>query len=168
MATNTETAEKRTAVEYLNFGKKTIARVSWECWSFRIVGPFQVEVTNESYGYLKDDHQYIVTVEERDGVVVPAECECKADLYHEEYACKHRVSLATIGGPVVLEAAAEFLPKETSANPTTETVTGAELLKSDGGVPATEAEPDTCLNGQEGCPGPDGDDLPCFACYEGE
>jgi hypothetical protein len=25
---------------------------------------------------------------------------------------------------------------------------------------------DTCPNGEEWCPGPDGEDLPCFDCFE--
>lgn len=50
METNDSAAEKDTgtAVEQLSFGKKTAKRVSWEAWSFRIVGPHQVEVCNES------------------------------------------------------------------------------------------------------------------------
>lgn len=112
MATIDKSAEKRTgtATEQLNFGPKTARRVAWESWSFRIVGPRQVEVTNESYGYLKADHQYTVTVEETDGLAFPAECECKADQYSEEYACKHRVAVAAVGGPTVLNAAARFSP----------------------------------------------------------
>jgi hypothetical protein len=27
-------------------------------------------------------------------------------------------------------------------------------------------EADTCPNGDEWCDGPDGDDLPCFACFD--
>ena len=118
MATIDKSAEKRTgtALEQLNFGKKTARRVAWESWSFQIVGPRQVEVTNESYGYLKADHRYTVTVEEIDGLAFPAKCECKADQYSEEYACKHRVAVAAVGGPTVLNAAARFSP-----HPETET-----------------------------------------------
>lgn len=98
--------------------------VSEIAWSFRSVGPLQVEVVNESYGYLKDEHTYTVAVEERDGIVVPGECECPADRYHEEYGCKHKGALATVGGTVggtvVLNAARAFpLESEVRAKPVT-------------------------------------------------
>jgi hypothetical protein len=43
------------------------------------------------------------------------------------------------------------------------------MLQTDGGTVAVEApaeEPDTCPNGEEWCPGPDADELPCFECFE--
>jgi hypothetical protein len=144
MQANDTTAEKRTAVEHLNFGAKTTKRVTWEAWEFTVVGPHQVEVTNASYGFLKDDHSYTVGVEEHDEVTVPVECGCPADRHREDYACKHRVALATVGGPTVMDAALD-----------------AEAL-ADGGA-ATE----TCPNGDPTCPGPDADadTMPYFACY---
>lgn len=30
------------------------------------------------------------------------------------------------------------------------------------------AEEDTCPNGEEWCDGPNGDDLPCFGCFDPE
>lgn len=128
-----ETNSKKSAVQCLNFGAKTARRVTWESWEFTIVGPNQVRVTNASYGFLKDDHSYVVTVEERDGVVVPAACDCPADEHIEEVDCKHKVALATVGGPTVLR-----------------TATKAEAV---------------CPNGDTQCGGPEGDDLPCFACF---
>lgn len=108
MTTNAKTAKKRTAVEYLSFGAKTAKRVTWEAWEFTVVGPHLVEVTNASYGFEKDDHTYTVGVEECDGLAVPAECDCPADMYHEDYDCKHKVALAAIGGTTVLNVAAAF------------------------------------------------------------
>jgi hypothetical protein len=126
MATNTKTAEKRTAVDYLNFGEKTAKRVEWEAFEFTIVGPHLVEVTNASYGFLKDDHSYTVGVEMRDGRAVPAECDCPADQYNEQYHCKHQVSLAVVGGEPVLTASTQYEPSSTT--PLTESETLADKL----------------------------------------
>ncbi|WP_246986358.1 hypothetical protein [Halorientalis marina] len=147
MATNTETAEKRidNAVEHLNFGKKTSLRVTWEAWEFTIVGPHQVEVTNASYGFLKDDHSYVVGVGERDGVVVPVECGCPADRYNENYDCKHKVALATVGGPTVLNAAVNY-ESPSDYDDTPEATTAADKLRADGGCEC------------------DSDDFPCWEC----
>jgi hypothetical protein len=164
MQTNDSAEEKRTAVEYLSFGKKTAKRVSWESWEFTIVDPYLVQVTNASYGYLKDDHSYTVGVEVRDGVAVPAECECPADMYHEEYDCKHKVSLAAIGGPTVLNAAVAFSP-HTTPSKEAESETIADRLKPDGGSLKADTEPETCPNGNDRCDGPDSDGLPCWPCY---
>lgn len=113
--------------------------------------------------------------EERVGVVVPAECACPAGRYREEYDCKHKVALATVGGPVVLKAARDFhATSDSEATP--EPATLADKLATDGGTkgvatdtperPRSNTEP--CPNGEEWCPGPDADDLPCFACYQPE
>ncbi|WP_218962307.1 SWIM zinc finger family protein [Halorubrum persicum] len=170
MRQNTSASEKR-IVEQLDFGPKTAKRVAWETWELTVVGPYQVEVTNASYGFEKDDHAYVVGVDERDGVPVPAECECPADV-HRERDCKHKVALATVGGPVVLNAALAF---ENDAAPSSDglpdsATTGADALKTDGGIAAVASQSDesadTCPNGDERCPGPDGDDLPCFDCFE--
>jgi hypothetical protein len=141
MATTQANRQKRTAVEHLRFGAKTAKRVTWEDWEFTVAGPHLVRVTNASYGYLKDEHAYLVGVEERDGLAVPAECECPADLYSDDYDCKHKVALATVGGPTVLNAALE-----------------ADL--------PSEALPEaSCPNGDRDCEGPDAVSLPCFECY---
>lgn len=151
MATN-ESGKEKTAVEYLNFGAKTAKRVTWENWSFRLIGPLQVLVTNESYGVEKDAHAYVVAVEDVGGVIVPRECECPADRFRDDYACKHRVALASIGGQVVMEAAAAFpeksLEESTSVEPTP---------VADGGRP----ESATCE-----CEGLG--ELPCWSCYQSE
>ena len=104
MATTHRTGEKRTAVEHLEYTPRTLKRVEWESWEFTVVGPHLIEVTNASYGFEKDDHSYTVGIEVRDGVAVPAECECPADVHHDS-DCKHKTALAIVGGPTVLNAA---------------------------------------------------------------
>jgi hypothetical protein len=156
METNDSAAEKRTgtAVKHLNFGKKTALRVSWEMWSFRIAGPHQVEVCNESYGYLKDDHKYTVGVEVRDGLAVPAECDCPADLFGDDYDCKHKVALATVGGPTVLNAAVNY---ESSTKETpSDLETMADKLRADGGDRDQQEANEKC-----GCTS----DFPCADCF---
>ena len=163
MSNNDTTAEKR-IVEQLSFGAKTAKRVTWEAWEFTVVGPHQVEVTNASYGVEKDAHAYIVGVEERTGVPVPAECECPADKYNEEYDCKHKVALATVGGPTVLQAAVACSSSRPASSD--ENSPGpADRLKTDGGAVTEDPPEDTCPNGKPWCPGPEGDTLPCFECY---
>ena len=160
MASTTRTPNKRIAVEYLDFPSRTSKRVAFEAWSFTIIGPYQVRVTNESYGYLKDDHAYVVGVEERDGVVVPAECECPADIHHES-DCKHKVALATVAGPTVLNAAVAFEKPAKVTDGSESTTTGAGVLASGGGLraDAKPGEPDEC----EGCESLSG--FPCWPCY---
>ena len=161
MTTNDDTAEKRTAVEYLTFGAKTAKRVAWEAWEFTVVGPHQVRVTNASYGYLKDDHSYVVGVEVRDGLATPAECECPADRYNEGYSCKHVVACATVGGPTVLNAAVEYEAPARTDEP--EATTAADKLRADGGGLHAELDP-TKEKACEDCL----DDFPCFDCFEPE
>ncbi|MFC7174233.1 SWIM zinc finger family protein [Haloplanus litoreus] len=108
METN-ESGKEKTAVEYLNYGEKTAKRAEYEAWSFRLAGPLQVLVTNESYGVEKDAHAYVVAVEDVGGVIVPRECECPADRFRDDYDCKHKLALTLGSGPVVMEAAAAFL-----------------------------------------------------------
>lgn len=145
METN-ETNSQKTVVEHLTFGAKTAKRVTWESWEFTVVGPAQVLVTNASYGYLKDEHSYVVTVEEReeDGVVLPRECECPADRYNEEYDCKHKVALAAVGGPTVLEAAWVFSDTDPK-------------LRADGGDDEGEVRDCDCTERYDG--------FPCAECY---
>jgi len=166
-----DAAEEKRIVTQLDFDAKTAKRVTWEAWEFTVVGPYQVEVTNASYGIEKADHAYVVGVDERDGVTVPVECGCPADV-HREPDCKHKVALATVGGPTVLNAAVAFdVPAASSDNSTARVTTVADALQTDGGtatVAASLNELPTCPNGVEWCPGPDGDDLPCFDCYRGE
>ncbi|WP_049938042.1 SWIM zinc finger family protein [Haloplanus natans] len=151
MATN-ESGKEKTAVEYLNFGAKTAKRVTWEAWSFRLVGPLQVLVTNESYGVEKDAHAYVVAVEDVGGTIVPRECECPADRFRDDYACKHRAALATVAGPVVMNAAAEF-PEKSLEGPDSVDPTPV----TDGG----HREDQNCDCESLG-------DLPCWPCYQSE
>lgn len=169
MTTNEPTAEKR-IVEKLHFGPQTAKRVRWEAWEFTVVGPHQVEVTNASYGAEKADHAYIVGIDTHDGVVVPSECTCPADV-HREPDCKHKVALATVGSATVLTAAVEYEPAARALSDTSRErmTTGAQLLQTDGGTVranhASDPTEDTCPNGEPWCPGPDGAELPCFNCF---
>ena len=107
MATTSRTGEKRTALEHLDYTPRTLKRVEWESWEFTVIGPHLIEVTNASYGFEKHDHSYTVGVAVRDGVAVPSECECPADIHHDS-DCKHKTALAIVGGPTVLNAAVNF------------------------------------------------------------
>lgn len=166
MEDSTTTADKR-IVEELNYGSKTAKRVGWEAWEFAVEAPHLVRVTNASYGYEKDDHSYLVGVEDRDGLLVPAECECPADKYNEEYDCKHKVALATIGGPVVLQTAVDC-PTPTVDGEGTDSTTLAERLRADGGVIAEEQREDgagVIEAEREGCDCAElTDDFPCWPC----
>ncbi|AAG19403.1 SWIM zinc finger family protein [Halobacterium salinarum] len=164
--TDNNSAADKSIVNELNFGAKTSKRAGWEAWEFSIEAPHLVRVTNASYGFEKEDHSYLVGVKDRDGDLIPAECECPADKYNEEYDCKHKVALATIGGPVILQAAADCpTPTVDSGETTTQTL---EELRADGGAisdrtveespPLNEAKPDECACGDL-C-----DDFPCFEC----
>ena len=168
MTDNNSAADKRNAVEHLNFGAKTSKRVGWESFEFTIVGPHQVEVTNASWGFQKDDHSYIVGVEDRDGVVVPAECGCKADRFREDYDCKHKVALASVGGPVVLQAAVDCpTPTVDGGESTPQTL--EERLRADGGAVAERAGDDPLpldAEEHEECDCDDlPDDFPCADCF---
>lgn len=157
MSTTTQAAEKRTAVEHLEFTTRTSKRVSWESWEFTIVAPCTIRVTNASYGYLKEDHAYTVDVEERDGVVVPVECECPAD-QHSDRDCKHKLALAAVGGRTVLNAAADFENPAPVDDDTTES--GTDELG--GGAVLADAK----LGTEESCPECDAlSGLPCWPCY---
>lgn len=165
MATNTKAAEKRTVLDQLDFDTKTAKRVAWSDWEFTIVGPFEIEVCNASYGHLKDDHTYRVMIDEQG---VPVSCTCPGfKHYHgpNGRVGKHMLACATVGGSTLLEAARAFLlDYDTTGDSRTTTV--AEKLKADGGaVVEGDAESEACPNGDPRCDGPDGDDLPCFDCY---
>lgn len=136
--------EKRIAVEHLDFGGKTAKRVGWEAFEFSVDGPHQVRVTNAAYGFLKEEHSYTVGVAVVDGQALPAECNCPADV-HREPDCKHKVALATVGGPTVLNAAVGL--ESPTANETDSPETMADSLRTDGGC--------ECDKG----------DFPCFECY---
>ncbi|GGI95013.1 hypothetical protein GCM10008995_01530 [Halobellus salinus] len=166
MSDNDTTADK-SIVEELNFGTKTSKRATWEAFEFSIEAPHLVRVTNASYGVEKDEHSYLVGVEDREGLLTPAECECPADQYNEEYDCKHKVALGTIGGPVVLEASVEFQTESVDTDHSN-TSTLSEKLRADGGESnrLNAEKREECLNGSEMCPGPNGDSLPCFPCYQ--
>jgi hypothetical protein len=165
----TDTTPQKRIVEQLDFGAKTAKRVGWERFEFALAGPHQVRVTNASYGVEKDDHSYVVGIEKRGGDPVPAECECPADL-HREPDCKHKLALATIGGLTVLNAAVTI---SSSPPPFQESddggvTTGADKLQADGGMATVDTVSEECPNGHARCDGPDGDDLPCFDCFEGD
>jgi hypothetical protein len=162
----TESSEDKHVVEALNFGSKTTKRVSWEAWEFTVVGPHQIQVTNASWGPLKDDHSYVVGIEERDGRAIPAECACKADQYRDDVRfCKHKVAVATVGGSVVLKAAVDCSTPTGEAEETP-SQTLEDKLRADGGAMA-ENEPDLDGSNHSECSCDDlPDDFPCFACYE--
>ncbi|PAU79743.1 hypothetical protein CK500_16030 [Halorubrum salipaludis] len=171
MTANESGAEKR-VVTQLDFTSKTAKRVAWEAWEFSVAGPYQVRVTNAAYGVEKSAHSYVVGIEQWDGLPVPAECECPADV-HREPDCKHKVALATVGGRAVLDAATSHEPTSpaSSSDGTAGRTTAADVLQTDGGVVAedfTENENTRCLGGTEWCPGPDAEALPCFSCYRGD
>lgn len=141
---------------HLSFDSETTKRVTWEAWEFTVVGPHLVEVTNASYGYLKDKHTYTVGVEVRDGLAVPAECECPADV-HRDPDCKHKVALATVGNSTVLNAAVDY-ENPVPASSDSDSVTAADKLRADGGD----------LNQREGNDGEceSVSDFPCWECYQ--
>ena len=164
--TDNDSAADKSIVNELNFGAKTSKRVGWEAWDFTVVGPHQVEVTNASWGFQKEDHSYVVGIDERDGVPIPAECECKADLYNEEYSCKHRVACATVGGPVVLQAAVDYSTPRGDASKT-DMETLEDKLRADGGITEDAVENTQTLNAanQNECDcGKLADNFPCWAC----
>ena len=169
MQDSTTTADKSIVAE-LNFGAKTSKRVGWEAFEFSVEAPHLVRVTNASYGFKKDDHSYLVGVEDRGGVLVPSECECKADRYDEQHACKHRVALATVGGPVVLQAAVDIDNSAAglSLSDTDGVTTAADKLETDGGTATIADDSDACPNGDARCDGPHGEAFPCFDCFEVE
>jgi hypothetical protein len=140
--TDNNPAADKSIVSQLNFGSKTSKRVGWEAWEFAIEGPHLVRITNDSYGFEKDYHSYLVGVEDRDGLLLPAECECPADKYNEEYDCKHKVALATVGGPVVLQAAVDC-PTPTVDTEETTPQTLKERLRADGGAVTEEISEDS-------------------------
>lgn len=166
MTDQNTTADKRIVAE-LSFGAKTAKRVEWEAWEFEITGPHQVEVTNASYGVEKEDHAYTVGIEKRGGLPVPAECNCPADI-HRDPDCKHKVALATVGGPVVLNAAVDFENAAAGLSGSTPDgiTTAAHKLQTDGGMTPSGDGPDACPNGDGRCDGPHGEALPCFDCFE--
>jgi len=137
--TDNETAAEKRIVERLSFDAKTAKRVGWEAFEFTVEGPHLVRVTNASYGFEKDDHSYLIGVEERDGVSVPAECDCPADL-HRDPDCKHKVALATVGGTTVLNAAVDFeSPAAGFPVQNDDVTTAADKLQTDGGITTGKA-----------------------------
>lgn len=164
MEDSTTTADKR-IVEELNFGSKTAKRVGWEAWEFAVEAPHLIRVTNASYGFEKDDHSYLVGVEDRDGLLVPSECECPADKYNEEYACKHRVACATTAGPVVLQAAVDYATPSSDTNEA-ESETLADRLRADGGTVPEESESSAVVieSKPADCDCSDRIDFPCWPC----
>jgi len=140
MLTNTQATEKRTAVESLDSPARTSKRVAWASWSSRLIGLCPEEVCKESYRFLKSEHAYVLGVEDRDGVLVHAECECPSDVLPKP-ACKHRVALATVGDPSALNSAVVY------ANPSQDSsaATGRDRLTTDGRV-SVKSKADDCIN----------------------
>lgn len=158
MQTDAETAEKRTVVDRLSFDAKTAKRVAWSEWEFTVVAPFEIEVCNASYGYLKDEHTYRVMVDQ-DGIPVSCDCPGFQHHYQPQGKCgKHMLAVAAIGGPTLLDAACAFSQHSTPSGET-------DKLTSDGGTCVVDPEPDVCPNGNLGCDGPNGNSLPCFDCF---
>lgn len=165
MCTTTQSVEKGIVAE-LEFDTKTAKRVAWSEWEFTIVAPFTIEVTNASYGYLKDEHTYEVLIDEKG---LPVSCSCPGyQHYHKPNGRvgKHMLAVAAIGGPTLLEAARAFSPDTDHPETPIKTETAAERLHPDGG--SLESKPETCPNGDPDCDGPDGDDLPCFDCFQAD
>ena len=148
--TANDSAADKSIVNQLDFTAQTSKRVTWEQFEFSVEGPHLVHVTNASYGYLKDDHTYRVGVAERDGQLIPAECNCPADRHHDP-DCKHKVALALCGGPVVMQAAADYQPSEENESPQ-EVRTAADKLRTDGG----ESDHEEC----------DCEEFPCWPCVQ--
>lgn len=167
MTDNNSAADKR-IVNELNFGTKTSKRVGWEAWEFGVEASHLVRVTNASYSFKKADHSYLVGVENRNGILVPAECECPADKYNEEYDCKHKVALATVGGPVVLQAAVDCPTPTVNGGKTTRR-TLENRLRTDGGAVTDKSGEDTRrlhVGEREECDCDNlPDDFPCAVCY---
>jgi len=159
---DTESSQEKRVVEQLEFDARTAKRAGWEQFEFTVVGPLEVEVANASYGDEKDDHTYLVEIEKRAGVPVPDECECPAD-NHRNQACKHRIGLATIGGLTVLNAAASAATLSAS---NADVTPSSEKIQTDGGTVAIAQDSERCPNDDPSCNGPEGENLPCFDCYE--
>jgi hypothetical protein len=157
MSTKSTSAQKR-IVQELDFSPKIAKRATWESFEFTVIASGLVEVTNASYGASKDSHTYTVEVADHRGDPSPVNCDCPADT-HQEGACKHRVALATIGGPTVLQAAVAF--GEGGLEPSWRTQEEDPDLKADGGTTV-----EACPNGDPSCNGPESDQLSCFPCYE--
>lgn len=155
---------RKWVVEGLDFDKLTASRVAWEAWEFTLEAPGRVKVNNAAYGYLKADHSYTVLVEERDGLVVPSECECPADT-HGESDCKHKVALATVGGPTVLEVAVN-VEGAASASPARKPESRRDTISVNTGTRDSHSEETQCPHGNPGCEGPTSSDLPCFDCFD--
>jgi hypothetical protein len=165
MSTKATTAEKRSGLTDLEFDSLTRKRAEWEAFEFTIECENQITVTNGSYGHKKDDHEYSVTVEQRDetGRITPLHCDCPAFQYYSG-ACKHIVATALHN--VVLGAAVAYT-RDGDTDPAT------PVLLADGGVvtdeTAEQEEDDRC--DEDWCPGPRDtadDPLPCFSCFRDE
>jgi hypothetical protein len=161
MIDHTSAAQKRIVSE-LTFGPKTAQRVAWEAWELSIEGPHLVRVTNASWGHAKADHSYLVGIEQRDGSPVPAECGCKADRFREDADCKHKVAVGLVGGTAVLRAS--VLATTGTDTESSNTLTGADKLRADGGTVREKASP---LNAAEleDCDCENlSDEFPCWPC----
>lgn len=153
--TANDSAADKSIVNQLDFSTRTGKRVAWEQFEFTVDGPHLVRVTNASYGYLKDDHSYTVGVADRDGQLIPVECNCPADRHHDS-DCKHKVALALCGGPMVMQAAADY--QLSGSNEVPQGVrTAADKLRADGGDSALyESNHKECDCGT----------FPCWPCVQ--
>lgn len=142
MSTNASGTEERIAL-IKAVDEQTVKRAQFEALEFNLEAPGMVRVINGSHAD-PEDHTYRVNVE----TGVPVACECPAFEYGES-PCKHMVAVA-IRRPIMEAADTSVLAD------------GGTLSTSD---PHGLTREDGCPNGQEGCCGPDGDDLPCFECY---
>lgn len=104
--------------------------------AFELSVPEPGRVTVVNHSYGVDPDKHTYTVTVEDGRAV--ECTC-LHFEHRKTTCKHMVRVEE--EPAVMAAASAVLP--------------------DGGRSATYP----CVRDDPECPGPDGDDLPCFACY---
>jgi len=116
-------------------------------------------------------------VDTRDG-----RCDCPDAEYNLEpdERCKHerRVRYATGETPIPMwadtDAIDSHLGIQTARSPVRAATDGGIVDEEAGesfespesGAGAIEAQPEECPNGEEWCPGPGADSLPCFACFE--
>ena len=145
-----ENAAEKRIVDQLTFGEKTVKRAKFEAFECTVVGPYEVEVTNASYGDHSDGHSYRVFIDQHG---VPVSCSCPGFRHHygpKDKADKHMVALATMGGPTALQAAIAF------ENPTS--VSNGDRVATDGGDWGQREGSDECRE----CEGR----FPCWDCVE--
>lgn len=120
--------------------------------AFAIVAPGMVRVRNEKYDEDDLEHTYIINIE----VEKPNNCQCPSFRWHDGW-CYHMVALAN--RPALLASARKDIPGLPDDDADEPTQNAAQEPTTDGGARA-------CVNDADGCPGPDGDELPCLECYQ--